>query len=139
MNSFNAIGRVGKDAVTRFTQGGDPVAGWSLAVDSGYGDKKQTLWLDCSLWGKRAEKVAEYITKGSQLGVTGELGQREHDGKTYLTLRVGEVTLIGGRQESNGGGSGSSRSTPARERQRQEDVDPDPTNGSDFDAMDIPF
>lgn len=99
MNLYIAIGRVGKDALTRFTQGGEPVTGWSLAVDSGYGDKKQTLWLDCSLWGKRGEKVAEYITKGSQLGVSGELGTREHDGKTYLTLRVGEVSLIGGKPQ----------------------------------------
>lgn len=136
MNSFNAIGRVGKDAVTRFTQGGDPVAGWSLAVDSGYGQNKQTLWLDCSLWGKRAEKVAEYITKGSQLGVTGELGQREHDGKTYLTLRVGEVTLIGGRQESQGGGSGGSRGgAPARERPAKATDAP----VDDFEQDDVPF
>lgn len=109
MNSFNAIGRVGTPAKIRFTQGGEPVTGWSLAVDSGYGDKKQTLWLDCSLWGKRGEKVAEYITKGSQLGVSGELGSREHDGKTHLTLRVSEVSLIGGKSEakperSRGGG-----------------------------------
>lgn len=133
MNSFNAIGRVGKDAVTRFTQGGDPVAGWSLAVDSGYGQNKQTLWLDCSLWGKRAEKVAEYITKGSQLGVTGELGQREHDGKTYLTLRVGEVTLIGGRQESTGGGSGSG--APARTRPAKATDAP----ADEFEPDEIPF
>ena len=99
MNNYNAIGRVGKDAVVRQTSNGESVAGWSLAVDSGFGDKKQTLWLDCSLWGKRAEKVADYITKGSQLGVSGELGTREHDGKTYLTLRVAEVTLIGGKGE----------------------------------------
>jgi single-strand DNA-binding protein len=105
MNSYNAIGRVGKDAITRFTQSGDPVTGWSLAVDSGYGNNKQTLWLDCSLWGKRGEGVAPYITKGSQIGVTGELGTREHDGKTYLTLRVGEVSLIGGKGEAGSGGS----------------------------------
>lgn len=131
MNNYNAIGRVGKDAQTRFTQGGDPVTGWSLAVDSGYGDKKQTLWLDCSLWGKRGEKVAEYITKGSQLGVTGELGTREHDGKTYLTLRVGEVSLIGGRQESGGR---PQRSAPdqRRETPRQQPAD-------DFDDSTIPF
>jgi len=96
MNNYNVIGRVGKDAVTR-QAGSEPVTGFSLAVDSGYGDKKQTLWLDCSLWGKRGEKVAQYITKGSQLGVSGELGTREHDGKTYLTLRVAEVSLIGGK------------------------------------------
>ena len=116
MNNFNAIGRVGKDAQTRFTQGGEPVTGWSLAVDSGYGDKKQTLWLDCSLWGKRGEKVAEFITKGSQLGVTGELGSREHDGKTYLTLRVAEVSLIGGRQDTGTSSSGSRGGAPQRER-----------------------
>ena len=122
MNSFNAIGRIGKDAVTRFTQGGEPVTGWSLAVDSGYGDKKQTLWLDCSLWGKLGEKVAAYLTKGSQLGVTGELGSREHDGKTYLTLRVSEVTLIGGRQESQGS---SAPQRPAQQAPASGDLNDD--------------
>jgi single-strand DNA-binding protein len=100
VNNFNAIGRVGKDdAKVRRTGNGEPVTGWSLAVDSGFGDKKQTLWLDCSLWGKRGEAVAPYITAGSQLGVSGELGQREHEGKKYLTLRVAEVTLVGGKGE----------------------------------------
>ena len=133
MNVYTVIGRVGKDAQTRFTQGGDPVTGWSLAVDSGYGDKKQTLWLDCSLWGKRGEKVAEYITKGSQLGVTGELGTREHDGKTYLTLRVAEVSLIGGKSQEGGGSGGNS--TPARQRPAKATDAP----AEDFAEDDIPF
>lgn len=136
MNNYNAIGRVGKDAQTRFTQGGDPVTGWSLAVDSGYGDKKQTLWLDCSLWGKRGERVAEYITKGSQLGVTGELGTREHDGKTYLTLRVAEVSLIGGRQDTgNTSSSGPRGGAPARQRPERATDGP----ADDFDDSQIPF
>lgn len=126
MNNYSVIGRVGKDAQTRFTQGGDAVTGWSLAVDSGYGDKKQTLWLDCSLWGKRGEKVAQYITKGAQVGVTGELGTREHDGKTYLTLRVGEVSLIGGKRDeaprSNHGGGGQSPPSGADEPFPQDDI-----------------
>jgi single-strand DNA-binding protein len=126
MNNYSVIGRVGKDAQTRFTQGGDAVTGWSLAVDSGYGDKKQTLWLDCSLWGKRGEKVAQYITKGAQVGVTGELGTREHDGKTYLTLRVGEVSLIGGKRDeaprSNRGGGGQSPPSGADEPFPQDDI-----------------
>ena len=133
MNSYNAIGRVGKDAQTRFTQGGDPVTGWSLAVDSGYGDKKQTLWLDCSLWGKRGERVAEYITKGSQLGVSGELGTREHDGKTYLTLRVAEVSLIGGQDSGNGT---PHRSAPATTQRPQRATD-EPRG--EFVEDDIPF
>lgn len=99
MNVFTAIGRVGKDAVVRHTQGGDPVAGWSLAVDAGYGDKKVTTWLDCSLWGKRAETLAPMILKGDRLGVSGELSTREHEGKTYVTLRVSEVTLLAGKRD----------------------------------------
>lgn len=114
MNNYNAIGRVGRDAVTRYTQAGKAVTGWALAVDKGWGDNKQTVWLDCSLWGERGEKLAQHITKGSQLGVTGEIGTREHDGKTYVTLDVRDVTLVGGRQEGNGGGSNSG--APARQR-----------------------
>lgn len=111
MNNFNAIGRVGKDAVTR-QAGNSQVTGFSLAVDSGFGDKKQTLWLDCSAWGDRFAKVGEYITKGSQLGVTGELGTREHEGKTYLTLRVADVTLVGGKRDD-----GERRPQQRQERQ----------------------
>lgn len=115
MNSFNAIGRVGKDAVTR-QAGNSQVTGFSLAVDSGFGDKKQTLWLDCSAWGDRFAKVGGYITKGSQLGVTGELGTREHDGKTYLTLRVADVTLVGGKRDD-----GERRPQQRQERQSAPD------------------
>lgn len=131
MNNFNAIGRVGKDAVTR-QAGNSQVTGFSLAVDSGFGDKKQTLWLDCSAWGDRFAKVGEYITKGSQLGVTGELGTREHDGKTYLTLRVADVTLLGGKGESVGQQERSPRP------QRQESARPAPP-ADDFSDDDIPF
>lgn len=140
MNNCNFIGRVGKDAVCRFTQGGDPVTGWSLAVDSGFGDKKQTIWIDCSAWGKRFEKVGEYITKGSQLGVSGELGAREHEGKTYITLRVADVTLIGSKQEgqeSAGGGHGGRR---GGQEQRQRPAPAPQQPADDFqDDSDIPF
>lgn len=133
MNVYTCIGRVGKDAVTRFTQGGEPVTGWSLAVDSGFGEKKQTHWLDCSLWGKRGEKVAEYITKGSQLGVSGELGTREHEGKTYLTLRVAEVTLVGGKSEGTSS-TGSRGGAPQRERPAKAT-----DQEADFVDSEIPF
>lgn len=97
MNLFSCIGRVGKDAVVRHTQSGDAVASFSVAVDSGFGDKKSSTWFDCSFWGKRAETVGPMIRKGDRIGLVGELATREHEGKTYLTLRVGDVTLLGVR------------------------------------------
>lgn len=112
MNSFSAIGRIGRDAVTRHTGSGTAVTGWALAVDSGYGDKKQTVWIDCSLCGDRGIKLAEYIKKGDRLGVHGELGTRTHEEKTYVTLNVRDVTLLGDSR------SGAGSEKPARAPQQ---------------------
>lgn len=95
MKSITIAGRVGKTAELRRTQGGDPVTSWSVAVDDGFGEKKTTLWFDCSLWGKRGEALSKFLVKGTPVTVSGDLGKREHDGKTYLTVRVNEVTLQG--------------------------------------------
>lgn len=132
MNVFTAIGRVGRDAVTRYTQGGKAVTGWALAVDNGWGDNKQTVWLDCSLWGERGGKLAEHITKGAQIGVSGELGTREHEGKTYVTLDVREVTLVGGRKDASEPRQQQPASKPAKAGGR-----PEPRE--DFVGDDIPF
>lgn len=99
MNVFTASGNIGRDAEVR-NAGGTSVAGFSLAVKSGYGDKAQTVWVDCSIWGKQAESgLVQYLKKGQFVVVTGELGTREHEGKTYVTLRVNNVTL-GGKQDA---------------------------------------
>lgn len=98
MNTITIAGKIGKDAVVRHTEKSQ-VAGFSLADDQGYGDNKTTLWYDCSIWGDRAEKLAQYLVKGQSVTVTGTLGTREYDGKTYLTVRVSEIALQGGKQD----------------------------------------
>ena len=108
MNVFTGIGRAGRDAEVRHTSNGKQVMNVGLAIDSGFGDNKQTTWLDCSAWGERFAKVAEYIKKGDRVGVTGEIGTREHDGKTYVTLNIREVTLLTTKQDS------PQRQAPAR-------------------------
>lgn len=97
MKSITIAGRIGKDAETRTTQGGDQVTGFTVAVDEGFGDKKRTLWFDCSQWGKRGAAVAQYLTKGTSVTVTGDLSTREYEGKTYLTIRAHDLTLQGGK------------------------------------------
>ena len=101
MNVLVVSGNIGKDAVVR-KAGEQSVAGFSLAMKSGYGDKAQTIWLDCSLWGKQAESgLVQYLKKGQFVVLSGELGTREHEGKTYLTLRVNDVTLGGKPEQSS--------------------------------------
>ena len=98
-----AAGNVGKDAETRTLQSGDKVTSWSVAVEQrAKGGEKATQWLDCSMWGERGEKVGQYIRKGGKVAVMGELSTREHEGKTYLQIRVSEVTLQGGKSADSG-------------------------------------
>lgn len=119
MKAITIAGRIGKDAETRTTQGGDQVTGFTVAVDEGFGDKKRTLWFDVSHWGKRGAAVAPYLLKGSSVTVTGDLSTREYEGKTYLTIRANDLTLQGGKgggQSSGGYGSDS----PNLDNSRQE-------------------
>lgn len=100
MSNFKELVRIGKDAEVRVTHNGKPVVGFSAAFDNGWGDKKQTVWLDCTGWGERYEKIAEYIIKGSQAVVEGDIGTREWEGKTYITLNLSDVKLVRGSRDS---------------------------------------
>ena len=116
MKNITIAGNIGKDAVTRKTQGGDAVTGWSVAVEERQGQEKRTVWFDCNLWGKRGEALAQYLTKGGKVAVSGELSTREHEGKTYLTIRADQVTLLGGKSEGgrdDAGGYGGGKQEPA--------------------------
>lgn len=136
MANFKELCRIGKDAVTRYTQGNKAVTGFSAAFDTGWGDKKQTFWLDVTGWGERYEKTCQYLTKGSQVLLEGDIGTREYEGKTYLTLNLTELKLVGGKQEGQGGGAGGSRGG-APQRQRPERATSNPVD--DFDSDSIPF
>ena len=96
MKAITIAGRLTRDAELRTTNSGDRVASFSVAVDDRSGREKATLFFDCSLWGKRGEALAPHLTKGSSVTVSGDFGTREHEGKTYLTVRVNDVTLQGG-------------------------------------------
>jgi single-strand DNA-binding protein len=100
MNIFSFTGNLGSDCRTG-NASGTAVVNFTVAVKSGWGDKAQTLWIDCALWGKQAEsRLPEFLLKGQQVAVSGELGSREHEGKTYLTCRVSSVDLVGGKSDA---------------------------------------
>jgi single-strand DNA-binding protein len=101
MKAITIAGNIGKDAEVRHIQGsGDKVTGWTVAVEDRTGKEKGTIWFDCTLWGKRGESLAQYLTKGSKVCVSGELSRREHDGKTYLTIKAEQVMLMGGKPDA---------------------------------------
>ena len=102
MINMTIAGNVGKDAVLRNTQGGDPVLGFSIAVDGGKdknGNKRDSTWVQCNVWGKRAESLNSHITKGTKLVVSGRPGVDVYEGKGRLTLSVQDLTFMGNAKE----------------------------------------
>ena len=105
-NVFSFTGTVGRDAEVRYAPSGVAVLNVTVANNIGFGDKQQTLWIRVVLFGKRAEgQLQNYLKKGQQVFVSGELTQNEYkanDGttKTSLELNANIIDLVGGRKEN---------------------------------------
>ena len=98
---MTVTGRLGRDAELKTTTGGTKVLSFSIADDIGWGDKKRTQWIACALFGERAEKLAQYLTKGTLIeahGVPSARAWKKKDGEPQasLELTVNEVKLHGG-------------------------------------------
>lgn len=112
MNVWTFTGRLGADGELRTTQSGERVLGFRVANDVGFGDRRTTQWVECSLWGRRAEALAPHLTKGKQVVVSGELTLREFEKRdgtrgSGLSVRVNDLDLVGGRDGGAGGSGGS--------------------------------
>ena len=95
MKVCTIIGRVTKDSQIQENERGGFLK-FSVAVDDGYGANKGTIFFDVDY---NRTGIAQYVTKGKQVGVSGELKAREYNGKTYLSIRANDVKLIGGGQQ----------------------------------------
>lgn len=101
MLQLSIAGRTGRDAQHKTTQGGTEFCNFTIAADVGFGDSKQTVWVDVTRWGKGAKGLADCLPKGTPVAVTGEMSLREHDGKTYVQCRADRVTLLGKRVDNS--------------------------------------
>jgi single-strand DNA-binding protein len=116
VNKVILVGNLGRDAELRYTPGGAAVATLNMATTEVWNDKggqrqEKTEWHRVVLWGKTAESLSEYLTKGKQIYVEGRLQTRQWDdkdgNKRYTTeIRSDRVVLLGG----GGGGRGGSAS-----------------------------
>lgn len=133
MNIFIFTGNLGKDSEVRQLPNGTTVCGFSVAVTSGYGDKKKTSWVRCGLFGKRAEgQLPQYLVKGQKVAISGELtlDEWEKDGQKHSALKVNvdSLDLIGDKKPDE------AQSQQQQAPQQQQD------QSSGFDALeDIPF
>jgi single-strand DNA-binding protein len=146
VNRVILVGNLGRDAELRYTPGGAPVATLSLATTEVFKDKEgqrkeQTEWHRVVVWGKTAETLNEYLTKGKQIYVEGRLQTRKWEEKgaepggkpttRYTTeIRADRIVLLGGGQRGAGG--------PRVEREHGEAPEA-PAHPVDITDDDIPF
>lgn len=107
MNLGTFSGNLGRDAkIGTAGQNNTPFLSFPLGVNIGYGENQRTLWVGCTLWGKRAEgKLANYLGKGAKVVVQGDVDLDVYDksdgtkGAT-ITCRIRELELMDGKQRT---------------------------------------
>jgi single-strand DNA-binding protein len=120
VNKVILVGNLGRDAELRYTPGGAAVATLNLATTEVWNDKtsgqkqEKTEWHRIVLWGKSAESLSEYLTKGKQIYVEGRLQTRkwqDKDGNDKYTteIRGDRIVLLGGGGGGGGTGGGGQR------------------------------
>ena len=97
------MGRLTRDPELRHTNSGTPVCSFTVAIDNGYGENKQTDFINCVAWNKSAEFVDKYFTKGSMIIVDGRISTRTWEGqdgkKNYVTEVVANQVAFGGSKK----------------------------------------
>ena len=113
LNKWIGIGNLGRDAELRYTADGTAVANFSIACNETWTDKsgqrqERVDWVRCAYWGKPAEAVAQYLTKGSQVYIEGRLKTRKWQGQDgqdrYTTeIHADEMKMLSKREGGGGG------------------------------------
>jgi single-strand DNA-binding protein len=142
INKVTLIGHVGRQPEIRYTQGGAPVANFSIATNEYWtnntGERQErTEWHKIVAWGKLAEFCQEYIQKGSYLYVEGRLQTRNYedrDGvKRYVTeIRANEIGLLDRKPGADTGAATGPADIPI------DSLPPEPPAGAGSDD-DVPF
>ena len=141
--------RLGRDAEVRYTPKGDPVASLAMVYDVGFGDSKRGQWIDGTLWGKRAESLGPYLTKGTQVVLYADDVELEQfmkkDGTpgAKLKCRVSDLSLISGQSQQQSPQQQYQQQAPQQHHQQQQARQQAPqqqvpqNQGEEF--QDIPF
>lgn len=106
INKVILMGRLTRDPETRSTNSGKTVAQFTVAVENGYGDKKQTDFINCVAWNNQAEFLGKYFTKGMMVIVAGRISTRTWEGqdgrKNYVTEVVASEINFGETKKQQG-------------------------------------
>ncbi len=137
VNKAILIGNLGKDPELKYTPSGKAVATFSLATTERWtsqdGQKNEsTTWHNIVAWGKQAEVIKEYLSKGRQVYIEGRIVNRSYDDKDGNKRYISEIVVQnfqflgnkggGGGQESGGSGPSDMPSMPPPDDNQDDDL-----------------
>lgn len=152
INKVILIGRLGKDPEVKYTNNGAPVAKFTLATDEVFKDRageqqKHTEWHNIVAWNRLAEICGEYLTKGKQVYIEGNIRSRQWEDqsgnkRTSYEIIAREMKMLGSKSDSSSS-SYSSRGASATDRVPAPSAAPEPSADApappEMTDEDIPF
>ena len=111
MNKFIVTGNITKDAELRYTANDKAYSKFCIANNEGYGDNKKTNFFNCTLWGKSAENISRFLTKGQKVLITGKVEINDYKDKEGVERKIidinvdsfGGVELLGNKAQQESG------------------------------------
>ena len=105
INSVTLVGRAGRDPEVRYFESGTVVANLTIAVNRRNRDDEPD-WFNLEIWGKQAQVAADYVKKGSLIGVTGSFkmdswkDRNTGEDRNKPVVRVDRLELLGSKRDS---------------------------------------
>ena len=115
INTVTLVGRAGRDPEVRYFESGTVVANLTMAVNRRNRDDEPD-WVNLEIWGKQAQVAADYVKKGSLIGITGSFkldswkDRNTGETRNKPVVRVDRLELLGSRKDSENGNFQSNNS-----------------------------
>lgn len=123
MQIITIEGRAGNDAKVHTNADGMSVLSINVAVQDP-SNKEQTNWYRCSIWGKRALSLQQYLTKGTKIFAVGTMSIGEYEGKPQFNVRVNDISFTTS-QRTDGNNQRQQRTLTDHDRAKQNGYQPD--------------
>lgn len=147
INNVVLVGRLTKDPDLRYTASGTAVASFTLAVNRDFKNadgEQEADFINCVIWKKAAETLANHVKKGQQIDIVGRIQTRSYENqegqRVYVTEVVADRFHFLEKRDSNSAGNQNNQSNQSN-RKQDFDRDADPFSGSSIDISDddLPF
>ncbi|BBM19782.1 single-stranded DNA-binding protein [Enterococcus avium] len=144
INNVVLVGRLTKDPDLRYTANGTGVATFTLAVNRNFTNQdgnREADFINCVIWRKSAETLANYARKGTLLGVTGRIQTRNYENQQGQRVYVTEVVAEGFQLLESRNTNEQRQNDDTRQKTNDNSSDSDPFSGSSIDIGDddLPF